>query len=139
MCGVMKLNNTNITYFKKDVKKGYLGEDIFEKDFLKHTKLEYHDVSRDSIYRLLGVDFISKTDKYEVEKDWKTNVYLYKKLCTWEIKANWEQDNKVSEYKGKMWQSAFRRIPISEFSNYYIIVQYDKIQNKLIYEKLIKR
>lgn len=62
-----------ITNFAKDIKRGKIGEDIFENDFLKFLNINYENVSGKQGFQIIDTDYLAKIGSYEIKTNYKDN------------------------------------------------------------------
>ena len=55
------------TDFMQDIKRGKVGEQIFEEDFLEFLKINYVNVTNKQAFQVIDTDFATKIGKYEVK------------------------------------------------------------------------
>lgn len=67
-------NNAKTTKFADDLKKGLIGEQIFEEDFLWHNRLHYKNVSNDKDYQKVDVDFLTTIGNEETPIEVKASL-----------------------------------------------------------------
>ena len=59
--------------FNDDVKRGNIGEIIFEEDFLSFLGIKFQDVTLSQGYQVIDSDFLAKIGLYEIKTNYKDN------------------------------------------------------------------
>lgn len=62
--------------FYEDIKRGKMGEKIFQEDFLDFLNVEYKNVTGSQAFQIIDTDFITKIGRYEIKMNYKDNFYL---------------------------------------------------------------
>lgn len=94
------------TEFNQDIKKGKLGEMIFEQNYLKQNNFKYVNVSNWPFFRKKGIDFNCENLSFDIKCTYKDNNRIIIEEDSSESKKGWiytsEADTIVflSEKKG---------------------------------------
>jgi len=69
----MLIKRIPTTDFKQDIKRGKVGELIFQEDFLEFLGINYEDVTGRQQFQAIDQDFLGSIGTYEIKTNYKDN------------------------------------------------------------------